>query len=421
MTERATPNATALATFDGRPFFDKALRYGVAQGLITPARLQSIQEDFAKGIVQIANFFGTAHLRPELELALRRMVNLISLYLEDLSGGDLQIAAASLRDKTFLSHSKGGSDMLKRLHAMPDSTVIISDPVSSESQRAYLDEKTAANTIALVEYLAELASRQQHQSAIDFSFWLAKKMGVPRDEASNIDDADSLIRSAMLVIFVDKAELKLPTRTAFVQLVKNARNAKAKPHEERLKGFLKDAPADFQRLARQAMDRFIEKDLPQIRAPGSTADKLLYGETSQSFFVSENLDEDVREYDRLVAKEWDRVTRGDADDPAVLATVFLFVATGLPAKATMLLKEAKEVIRIFRTVGFDSQAVIDFIDQHAPEAIREDLRTSWESDLKNEAEEQLADSDPNWPDAYMERAVEYLRKTCCATWKGHRR
>jgi hypothetical protein len=246
-------------------------------------------------------------------------------------------------------------------------------------------------------------------------------MGVPRDEASNIDDADSLIRSAMLVIFVDKAELKLPTRTAFVQLVKNARNAKAKPHEERLKGFLKDAPADFQRLARQAMDRFIEKDLPQIRAPGSTADKLLYGETSQSFFVSENLDEDVREYDRLVAKEWDRVTRGDADDPAVLATVFLFVATGLPAKATMLLKEAKEVIRIFRTVGFDSQAVIDFIDQHAPEAIREDLRTSWESDLKNEAEEQLADSDPNWPDAYMERAVEYLRKTCCATWKGHRR
>ena len=115
---------TSLAAFDNRPFFDKALHYGVKQEIISPERLQSIQEEFSKGIVQIANYFGTAHLRPELELALRRMVNLISLYLEDMSGGDMQIAAASLRDKTLLSHSKAGSDMLKRLHAMPDSTLI---------------------------------------------------------------------------------------------------------------------------------------------------------------------------------------------------------------------------------------------------------------------------------------------------------
>jgi len=127
--------ATALATFDNRPFFDKALRYGVQQGILTPAQLQNIQEGFSKGIVQIANFFGTAHLRPELELALHRMVNLVSLYLEDMSEGDLQIAAASLRDKTFLSHSKAGSDMLKRLHAMPDSTLIVGRQVSPDSQR----------------------------------------------------------------------------------------------------------------------------------------------------------------------------------------------------------------------------------------------------------------------------------------------
>ena len=134
--------ATALATFDNRLFFDKALRCGVQQGILTPAPLQSIQEGFSKGIVQIANFFGTAHLRPELELALHRMVNLVSLYLEDMSEGDIQIAAASLRDKTLLSHSKAGSDMLKRLHAMPDSTLTHRGPVSPESQRAYLVQKT---------------------------------------------------------------------------------------------------------------------------------------------------------------------------------------------------------------------------------------------------------------------------------------
>jgi len=410
--------ATALTTFDNRPFFDKALRYGVTQGLVTPERLQSIQEEFSKGIVQIANFFGTAHLRPELELALRRMVNLVSLYLEDMSGGDTQVAAASLRDKTFLSHSKAGSDMLKRLHAMPDSTLIVDRAVSPESQRAYLDGKTAADTISLAEYRSELALRQENQNTIDFAFWLAKKMGVSRDD---VDDADSLIRSAMLVFFVDQAELKLPTRTAFVRLIKAAKQAKAKLNEDRLKAFLKEAPTEFQQLARRAMDRFIKKDLPQIRTVSSTADKLLYGESGEGYFVSESLDEDVREYDRLVAKEWDRVTRGEADDPAVVATVFFCVATGLPPKATLLLREAKEVIRVFRTSGFDSQAVTKFVGDHAPEAIREELRKFWKDELKGEAEEQLSDRDPNWPDTHMERALEYLRKTCRVAWKARRR
>lgn len=410
--------STALATVDSRPFFAKALRYGLEQGIISPARLQIIEEDFAKGIVQIANFFGTAHLRPELELALHRMVNLISLYLEESSGGDIQIAAASLRDRSFLSHSKGGSDMLKRLHAMPDSTLMVVGSVSSESQRAYLDERTAAKSIPFAEYQSELAFRQENQSTIDFSLWLARKMGIARDE---FDDADSLIRSAMLVIYVDKAELQLPTRSAFVRLIKGAKSAKTKLNEERLSAFLKDAPTDFQQLAQRAMKRFLAKDLPQIRDPGSTADKLLYGDSVQAYFVRQSLDEDVREYDRLVAKEWDRVTRGEADDPAVVATVFFFLATGLPPKASMLLREAKEVIRIFRTSGFDSPAVLDFIRTHAPEAVQEDLQKSWENDLRSEAEEQLADTDPNWPDSYMERSLEYLRKTCCAEWKSRGR
>lgn len=409
---------TALAAFDSRPFFDKALHRGVEQGIISIERLHTIQTDFAKGIVQIANYFGTAYLRPDLELALRRMVYLMSLYLEEASGGELQIAATSLRDNTLLSHSKGGSDMLKRLQAMPDSSVMIDGAVSPESQRAYLDDKTAAHTITLADYQAERAMRQANQNTIDFSLWLARKMGVARDD---VDDAESLIRSAMLVIFVDKAALQLPTRTAFVQLIKDAKRAKSRLDEVRFQNFFNDAPALFQKLAQRAMDRFIEHDLPQIRLVGNTADKLLYGDAAQPYFVSESLDEDVSEYDRLVAKEWHRVTHGEADDPRVTATVFLFLATGLPPKASMLLKDAKEVIRIFRTSGFDSQAVLDFVDQHAPESLREDLRQSWTGDLKREAEERLADTDPNWPDTYMERALEYLRGICRATWKSRRR
>ena len=65
--------STTLATIDLRPFFEKAVRYGVTHEIISSARLQCLQEDLAKGMVQIANYFGTAHLRPELELARHRI------------------------------------------------------------------------------------------------------------------------------------------------------------------------------------------------------------------------------------------------------------------------------------------------------------------------------------------------------------
>ena len=410
-------NATALAAFDQRPFFDKALRYGVAQRIIAADRVQAIAQELAKGMVQIANYFGTAHLRPELDLALRRMVKLVSLYLEDVAAGDLEFAALSLRDKSLLPLSKGGSEMLKRLHALPQDTVIGGEGVSPESQRAYLDEITRSATFSLAAYRDELAARQKNQLEIDFSLWLARKMGVARHD---VDDAQALIRSAMLVLFVDKAELALPSRTAFVRLVKAARAAKAKLEEARLAAFLRNEPVEFQRLTRQAMAAFIADDLAQLRASGASADKLLYGDQTRSYFVNASVDDDVREYDRLVAKHWDRVTRGEADDPAVLAAVFLLLATGLTPKATLLLKDARALIGNFRASGFDSSAVTGFISEHAPEALREELQKFWEDDLKREAEQQLADSDPNWPDSHMARAIEYLRTTCRSTWKRKR-
>ncbi len=413
-----TAALTSLATFDARPFFARALEYGAKQNLVSSETLQKLEEEFSKGIVQIANYFGTAYLRPELELALQRMVSLISLYLEDMSDGSLEQAALSLRDKSLLAHSKAGSDMIKRLHALPESTLIAGSLVTAESQRYFLDEKTASAPLTLAEYRSELATRQTIQNTIEFAYWLAKKMGAARDD---IDDIDMLIRSAMLVLFASPAELKIPTRIEFVRMFKAARQAKTQLDEKRMQAFLKEAPTEFQSLAQRAMARFIDKNLPRIRAASSTADKLLYGESGESYFVRQNLDEDVQEYDRLVAREWNRVTHGEADDPAVVATVFLFIATGLPPKASMLLREGKDIIARFRKQGFDSSAVTRYVDEHAPEAIREDLRESWENDLKRDAEDQLSDTDPEWPDSHMERALEYLRTTCAVTWKARRR
>ena len=413
--------SSALAQIDSRPYFEKVLHYAIEQNVIAPEALKTLLADAPKGMVQIANYFGTAYLRTDLESARQRIVNLISLYLEEVSGGDLQRAALSLRDKSLLSHSKGGSDMIKRLHAMPDAKIIGGHSVTAEDQRNFLNDHTLATALSLADYRVAFEIRKACQQEIDFALWLAKKMGAPSDQVSLCGDTSSLLRSAMLVLFAEKSELKLPTRSGFVRLIEAAKNKRAKLDETRLKTFLANAPLEFQQLGQQEMQRFIENDLPEIRKAGCTADSLLYGESSLPFFVVENIDEDNRDYERLVAQEWHRVTKGDGDDPAVVSTVFLLIATGLAAKPKLLMREGQEIIRAFRSSGFNSKAVLEFIDTHAPHESREDLRRQWLEDLMPEAELDLADKDPNFPDAYMDRALEYLRKTCATSWKSRRR
>ena len=160
----------ALQLHDARPFFEKALVHGVQHGILDAARLVAICADAPKGMVQIARYFGSEFLRPELEKARDRMVNLISLYLLDTTDGDLTKAAISLRDHSFLSRSKGGSDMLKRLIAMPES--------SNFGMAGYADAQTPLLALwslrSYTDYQAELARRSQIAHAIRAAQWLAE-------------------------------------------------------------------------------------------------------------------------------------------------------------------------------------------------------------------------------------------------------
>jgi len=409
------PGGQSLATVDTRPFFDRALAYGAREGLLDRERLTQIEADIAKGVVQIANYFGTAHLRPELELALTRMVRLMSLYLEDASEGDLRGAALSLRDKTLLSHSKGGSDLLKALLALPDNSVMPAMAVSAEQQRAWLDDKTHTHPMTLADYRAEREQREGHRDTLAFAHWLGKQLGVAVDE---VDNAEALIRSAMLVLFVKKAKLELPTRTGFVKLAEAAKKPRAALDAVRFELFFAAAPDGFPDRARAAMDDFLVEDLPRLRA--ASADELLDGDHVRPWFVRESLDEAAGEYDKLVAKTWHRVTKGDGDDPQVVSTVLLRVATGLDPKATLLLKDGRELIAAYRERGFDDAVVQSFIDEHVPVALREELTSFWNEELAPEAGDRLADTDPDWPDAHMERSLAYLRATCRASWKARR-
>lgn len=407
----------SVAVVDDRPFFEKALRYGLEHGLLSREQLNKMEADGPKGIVQIADHFGTAYLRTDLETATVRMTNLISLYLEDCSNGDLRAAAVSLRDNSLLSHSRGGSDMLKRLQAMPMETSLHARKADPQLQKFFVNERTFAFPLTLTSYRAQVKQCQANQMRIDFAHWLARRLNAKQEEYEDYS-AEDVIRSAMLVLFVGAKTLEIPSKTQFVALIDTLRKKSFKPNAASLDVFLRDAPEAFAEMARQSMKEFVEATLPRLQSKKASPDEILHAESQGAFFVRDVPEEDVVAYDKLVAREWVRITKGNADDPAVLATIFLSVATGHPPKAAALLKDAKSIIAAFRDKGFDSSAVAAFIDDHAPFEQREDLKTMWMQDLRPDAEIHLADNDPQMPDTYMDRALKYFKQNCVGTWKG---
>ena len=144
---------------DKRPFFEKALAFGLKSRILDQEKCRAMIADAAKGTVQVAAFFGTSHLHTDLENARQRIVNLISLYLEHTFSGDLQKAAESLRDNTFLSHSRGGNEMLKALHGLPDSTVF--GDTKGQGLKEFQDERTLAKPFSLNAYRKERKAREE--------------------------------------------------------------------------------------------------------------------------------------------------------------------------------------------------------------------------------------------------------------------
>ena len=189
-------SSNKLATVDKRPFFEKALTYGVQQRLIDSIRCEAIVADGAKGTVQVAEYFGTSHLFTALDNARKRIVHLVSLYLEDQFGNDLDKAARSLCDSSFLSHSRGGNDLLKKLHAMPESAVF-DGGVKGQTLKDFQDERTLAKPLTHAAYRKELARRSANTAQQAAARWFAQDMAVPVSALDSIG-ADAVIRTGLL-------------------------------------------------------------------------------------------------------------------------------------------------------------------------------------------------------------------------------
>lgn len=403
----------SISLYDSRPFFEKALHYGVQQGIISPAKLDAIKLEAPKGMVQIARYFGSEYLRPELEQAKHRIVNLVSLYLAHSTGGNVQLAAESLRDNTFLSHSKAGSTLLKDLIAMPQNSHFgMNERAEFTDEQIPVLAKWTLRT--LPEFQAELAKRQKVAAVINAAIALAQHLGLDEEQLIEAGtDAEAVIRTALLTLAVKNR--KLPDWGGFERLIallrqKPAADVKKALGSSALAPHFADLPDDYIEVI-NTIRKSVIADLPKLLDPALPTRKL-FNQTpafiGRYFWVEDPLSE-VDTYEREVehkhaarieqsSKTWQKATQGHSDDGTLL-TLFLCIAAGSKPTSLLTEKSATALIKKIRKSGIDADLPIAYIREHAPAAYQNEFSKLWQEFLADAQATLKSDFDYNLHDA----------------------
>ncbi len=401
-----TPSATSsMALFDERPFFEKALAHGLQHGLIDADKLASIRADAPKGMVQIARYFGSEFLRPELEKAKDRLVNLISLNLQHSSGGDLQAAAQALREHSLLSRSKGGSDLLKALIVMPQNTHFgMADARSFSDDQIPVLERWTLKSYA--EYQAEYAKRKHVADVVDAAIWCAAQYDLDIDALQEEGkDAEAVVRTALLLGLSKRTEM--PDCPAFHQLIAALRKKYGANGQLPPLALPKGLPASWQ-PAVEALRQSVLADWPRIMDAAATPKKL-FDQTpaflGRYFWLDDGLAE-VDDYERSVSATWAKTTGGHEDEGSLL-TLLLCVAAGSAPKTLLTEKAASALVRKIRKSGLDGAAAVAFVQNHAPVQFQADYVDMWHSFLEEALPTLRSDADYALHDA-----LALLRREC---------
>ena len=432
MPNRSAPIPSAVALHDARPFFEKALHHGVQHGLIGPGKLDAIRAEAPKGMVQIARYFGSEYLRPELEKARDRLVNLVSLHLEHASGGDLRKAAELLREHSLLSRSKAGSDWLKALIAMPQTSHFGMNERGGFTDR-HIPLLADWSLRSLADVRTELARRTAAAQVIDAALWMAAGLGLDADALAEAEpDADAVIRTALLTracggsempdwVAFEKMVLALrrrggasattatrPARKAAAAAPAAARAPKPPPGGQTIALALPAGlPAEWQPVV-EAARLSVLADLPKI-LDARVAPRTLFDQTpafmGRYFWIEDGLSE-VDHHDRTASAQWNQLTGGHSDDSTLL-TLLLGVAVGAPPKSVLTERAAATLIRKVRKSGLDNVSAHAWIRRHAPAALQDDLAALWDNFVA-EAQATLRSDH----DVQLKDALALLRREC---------
>lgn len=402
MTQSQPSSIQSVSLFDARPFFEKALIYGVQHGLIDQVKLAAIAEEAPKGMVQIARYFGSEYLRPELEKARDRLVNLVSLHLQDASSGDLRVAAGLLRDHSLLSRSKAGSDLLKALIVMPQNTHFGMNERGGFSDR-HIPQLARWSLASHADYQAEFLARQHAVQVVEAALWFGDQLGLSADDLQDAEpDAEAVIRTALLLNMTRRKEL--PDWVTFEKMITVLRKQQPAPALLTLPKHLPEA----YRAVVEAVRQSVLADWPRLLDARLSARKL-FDQTpafmGRYFWLEDGLSE-VSQHDRNRSSAWDKLTQGHSDDGTVL-TLCLCVAAGSAPKTLLTDKTAATLVRKIRKHGWQPALATQYLQAHAPEQHQDDFIGLWQEFVYESQATLLSDRDSKLLDA-----LALLRREC---------
>ncbi|MBC3862219.1 hypothetical protein H8K32_08940 [Undibacterium jejuense] len=392
-----------IALIDNRPFFESALRFGVQRAIISSSKIAAIEAEAPKGLVQIADAFGSKYLRPEIEAARKRIVNLASLYLIESSRGDLEIAAKLIRDNTFLSLSRGGSGLLKTLFALPEYALLGREAkgrVEDFLEAWSLKEKPH-------EYRNTLEHRQLNALEIAAGYWFGEYLGLSAENLKDEDvEAVGVVRSALLVMMFGGPDDNLANQLEFATLIDAIR---AMPVAKRNKAItnvdLSEIPGQFLSVVQRIVEEIKTHDIPVLQDKKAPLDRLVFT-LKDKYYLGDHEIEDTSEYDALVSKEWSRLTKGKTDVDSLM-TLFVCISAGITPKTSISEKIAKSIVKQFRNDGFPHELATAWIKDSAPHEKQEGLLEDWVNFIE-EANNYLLD---DWDTTYS-GAMRFLALHC---------
>ncbi|MDI1309492.1 MAG: hypothetical protein PSV17_08685 [Methylotenera sp.] len=405
----------SVAAYDNAPFFEKALKYAVQNNVIDQARLVEIINDAATGSLQIAEYFDESiHLRKNLETSMKRMVSLVSLYLEDATDGELDKAAQLLKDKPFRALSRGGSQMLKALYNLPEDEHFGS--IRLENERDFL-KKGLNKELSVIKYRQSFKECEHYKHHINLATWLVKKLGASTKELSVTHaPVEHVIRTSILFLtYGTKKALskrtKFPDETVLFEIFSSIRREWALLGDvTQSNKFLEDVPEQFQITIKTILQSIQNEDIPKIVNDSIGLDSVLHHLTgSKYFYIPDQLNE-VSRFDKRLAGEWVALT-GDIDTSAdnedlLLLTLFLCVAAGIERKTKLKVFEAKKAVLNIREHGLLQNEVLNLI-KAAPHDDVKQLTSLWDEFIDEAAPYLLDSSDEN-----LHEVIVYLTERC---------
>jgi len=400
----------SIASYDNAPFFEKALRYAVQHSIIDQDKIDEIINDAATGSIQIAEYFGeSSHLRKNLETSMKRMVSLVSLYLEDVTGGELNQAAQFLKEKPIRTLSRGGSQLLKSLYSMPEDEHFGSPRLDSE--REFL-KRSISNGLSVAKYRQTFKDCERFRQDINFATWLARKVGVPINQLNEHHvSAEHVIRTLLLFFSygakkITANKINLPSEASLFEIFKSIRKEFGFLGDVTCSTkFIDEVPSEFQEYAKEVLLSIKNDDIPKVISQSLALEAVFNDlKVRQYFYLHDDLSE-VSRFDKVLAEEWFSLTGGTEDD-AHLLTLFLCAAAGLDQKTTLKVSDAKKAVLYIRQNGLLQNEVQSLIKKAPYDEVAQ-LKSLW-AEFIEEAMPFLLDPS----DEKLNEVMVYLADRC---------